>query len=335
MKPNDFSDARVLVTGGAGFIGSTLVWALNRRGCDRIVVCDRLGTDEKWRNLTPLRFADYVEADDLLPRLQSGALGKFDLVLHMGACSSTTEPNASFLIRNNYEFTRDLAAWALGQKTRFVYASSAATYGDGSAGMDDDDGKLDTLRPLNMYGYSKHLFDLHAKRAGFLNRMAGLKYFNVFGPNEGHKGDMRSLVHKSFGQVQVEGVIRLFKSYRSDFRDGEQKRDFLYVKDAVAMTLHLAASKKAGGLFNIGSGAARTWLDLARAVFAALKRKPKIEFIEMPEAIRDKYQYFTQANLSRLRAAGYNAPVTSLEDAVSDYVRNYLVPGRRLDPAVA
>ena len=335
MKPNDFSDARVLVTGGAGFIGSALVWALNRRGGERIVVCDRLGTDEKWRNLTPLRFADCVEADDLLPRLQSGALGKFDLVLHLGACSSTTETDAGFLIRNNYEFTRDLATWALGQKTRFVYASSAATYGDGSAGMDDDDDQLDKLRPLNMYGYSKHLFDLHAKRAGFLNQIAGLKYFNVFGPNEDHKGDMRSLVHKSFGQVQAEGVIRLFKSYRSDFRDGEQKRDFLYVKDAVAMTLHLAASKKAGGLFNIGGGKARTWLDLARAVFAALKHKPKIEFIEMPEAIRDKYQYFTEANLARLRAAGYNVPVTSLEDAVSDYVRNYLVPDKRLDPAVA
>jgi ADP-L-glycero-D-manno-heptose 6-epimerase len=335
MKPNDFPDARVLVTGGAGFIGSALVWALNRRGCERIVVCDRLGTDEKWRNLTPLRFADYVEADDLLPRLQSGALGKFDLVLHMGACSSTTETNAGFLIRNNFEFTKDLAAWALGQKTRFIYASSAATYGDGSAGMEDDNAKLDTLRPLNMYGYSKHLFDLHAKRAGFLNQIAGLKYFNVFGPNEDHKGDMRSLVHKSTAQVQTEGVIRLFKSYRSDFRDGEQKRDFLYVKDAVAMTLHLATTPKANGLFNIGGGKARTWLDLARAVFAALKRKPKIEFIEMPEAIRDKYQYFTEANLARLRAAGYTAPVTSLEDAVSDYVRNYLVPDQRLDPAVA
>jgi ADP-L-glycero-D-manno-heptose 6-epimerase len=335
MKPNDFPDARVLVTGGAGFIGSALVWALNRRGCERIVVCDRLGTDEKWRNLTPLRFADYVEADDLLPRLQSGALGKFDLVLHMGACSSTTETNAGFLIRNNFEFTKDLAAWALGQKTRFIYASSAATYGDGSAGMEDDNAKLDTLRPLNMYGYSKHLFDLHAKRAGFLNQIAGLKYFNVFGPNEDHKGDMRSLVHKSTAQVQTEGVIRLFKSYRSDFRDGEQKRDFLYVKDAVAMTLHLATTPKANGLFNIGGGKARTWLDLARAVFAALKRKPKVEFIEMPEVIRDKYQYFTEANLARLRAAGYTAPVTSLEDAVSDYVRNYLVPDKRLDPAVA
>ncbi len=338
MKPNDFSDARVLVTGGAGFIGSALVWALNRRGCERIVVCDRLSTDDKWRNLVSLRFADYVEADDLLPRLQSGALGKFDLILHLGACSSTTERDASFLIRNNYEFTKDLAAWALArtahrQKPRFVYASSAATYGDGSAGMEDDESQLDQLRPLNMYGCSKHLFDLHARRAGFLGRIVGLKYFNVFGPGEDHKGDMRSLVHKSFGQVRDTGAIRLFKSHRSDYRDGEQKRDFLYVKDATAMTLHLAATSKAHGLFNIGSGLAQTWNDLANAVFAALKRKPDIQFIEMPEAIRDKYQYFTRANLARLRAAGYTAPVTSLEDAVTDYVRNYLVPDKRLDPA--
>ena len=335
MKPNDFSDARVLVTGGAGFIGSALVWALNRCGCEHIVVCDRLGTDEKWRNLTPLRFAHYVEADELLPRLQNGALGKFNFVLHLGACSSTTERDAGFLIRNNYEFTKDLAAWSLANRTRFVYASSAATYGDGSAGMEDNDDKLDTLRPLNMYGYSKHLFDLHAKHAGFLNRIVGLKYFNVFGPNEDHKGDMRSVVHKSFGQVRETGVIRLFKSHRPDYRDGEQKRDFLYVKDAVAMTLYLAASEQANGLFNIGSGEARTWLDLARAVFAALKREPKIEFIEMPESIRDKYQYFTEANLARLRTAGYATPVTPLEEAVSDYVGNFLVPDKRLDPAVS
>jgi ADP-L-glycero-D-manno-heptose 6-epimerase len=334
MKHNDFFGARVLVTGGAGFIGSALVWALNRRGCDDIVVCDRLGTDEKWRNLAPLRFAEFVEADDLRLRLQSGVLGKFDLVLHMGACSSTTERDAGFLFRNNFEFTRDLADWSLAKNVRFVYASSAATYGDGSAGMEDDDSKLDTLRPLNMYGYSKHLFDLHAKRAGFLDDIVGLKYFNVFGPNEDHKGDMRSLVHKSFSQVKNEGVIRLFKSYRKDFRDGEQKRDFLYVKDAVAMTLHLATTKKAGGLFNIGSGKARTWIELANSVFAALDKKPKIEFIEMPETIRDKYQYFTQADISRLRAAGYKAPVTSLETAVKDYIRNYLAPDKRLDPAV-
>jgi ADP-L-glycero-D-manno-heptose 6-epimerase len=334
MKPNDFSGARVLVTGGAGFIGSALVWGLNRHGCENIVVCDLLGTTEKWRNLTPLRFADYVEADALLPRLQSGALGKFDLVLHMGACSATTEKDSTYLIKNNYEFTKDLAVWSLANKTRFVYASSAATYGDGSAGMDDNDSILDTLRPLNMYGYSKHLFDQHAKRAGFLNKIVGLKYFNVFGPNEDHKGDMRSLVHKSFAQVQGEGGIRLFKSYRKEYKNGEQKRDFLYVKDCVAMTLHLAATPKANGLFNIGSGGARSWVDLANAVFIALKKKPNIKFIEMPETIRDKYQYFTQANLLRLRGAGYTAPVTSLENAVFDYVRKYLLLDKRLDPSV-
>ena len=334
MKPNDFSGARVLVTGGAGFIGSALVWGLNQHGCENIVVCDILGTTEKWRNLAPLRFADYVEADALLPRLQSGALGKFDLVLHMGACSATTEKDSTYLIKNNYEFTKDLAVWSLANKTRFVYASSAATYGDGLAGMDDNEFILDALRPLNMYGYSKHLFDLHAKRAGFLNKIVGLKYFNVFGPNEDHKGDMRSLVHKSFAQVQSEGVIRLFKSYRKEYKNGEQKRDFLYVKDCVAMTLHLAATPKANGLFNIGSGGARSWVDLANAVFIALKKKPNVKFIEMPETIRDKYQYFTQANLLRLRGAGYNAPVTSLENAVFDYVRKYLLLDKRLDPSV-
>ena len=334
MKPDDFSHARVLVTGGAGFIGSALVWTLNRRGCDQVVVCDILGTTEKWRNLTPLRFADYVEAADLLPRLQSGALGKFDLVLHMGACSATTEKDATYLAKNNYEFTKDLAHWALANKVRFVYASSAATYGDGSAGMEDDESKLDTLRPLNIYGYSKHLFDLHARRAGILNKLVGLKFFNVYGPNEDHKGDMRSLVHKSFAQVQGKGVIQLFKSYRDDYQDGEQKRDFLYVKDCVAMTLHLAATPRACGLFNIGSGQARTWVDLSHAVFSALKKKPVIKFIEMPETIRDKYQYFTQANLLRLRGAGYAAPVTSLENAVRDYVCKYLLPDKRLDPSL-
>lgn len=326
---SDWSRQRVLVTGGAGFIGSALVWKLNQLGCEQVVVCDRLGTDLKWRNLVPLRFADYLEADDLLVRLQKKALGRFDLVLHLGACSATTEQDACFLVRNNYEFTKDLAYWAVANKARFVYASSAATYGDGSAGMDDR-GPLEALRPLNMYGYSKHLFDLHASRAGLLERIVGLKYFNVFGPNEGHKGDMRSLVHKSFAQVHEQGTIQLFKSYRKEFGDGEQKRDFLYVKDAVDMTLHLAASREAGGLFNIGSGQARTWNELARAVFAALARDPNIEYIEMPETIRDRYQYFTVADLSRLRQSGYGASPTSLEAAVTDYVRNYLIPDKRL-----
>jgi len=326
----DFHQLRVLVTGGAGFIGSALVWELNRRGCENIVITDMLGTTEKWKNLTPLRFADYLEAEDLLPRLDQDALGKFDIVLHLGACSATTERDAAFLIHNNFEYTKHLAAWSLANNARFVYASSAATYGDGSAGMSDTDPDIEKLRPLNMYGYSKHLFDLYAKRHGFLDRIVGLKYFNVFGPNETHKDDMRSLVNKSYSQVVETGVIRLFKSYRPDFKDGEQKRDFLYVKDAVAMTLHLATHLDAGGLFNIGSGEAHTWIELANAVFAALGRPPAIEFIEMPETIRDKYQYFTRADNGRLRATGYVQSVMTLDEAVADYVKNYMVPGRHL-----
>ena len=326
-----WSEKRILVTGGAGFIGSALVWALNQRGAGRIVISDLLGTSEKWRNLTALRFEDYVEADDLRSRLTSGALGGFDCVLHLGACSATTERDATYLIRNNFEFTKDLAAWSLAHGARFVYASSAATYGEGDQGMSDaTDTPLEALRPLNMYGYSKHLFDLHARANGSLGHIVGLKYFNIYGPNEDHKDEMRSVVHKAFAQVRDEGLIRLFKSYRPDFADGGQQRDFLYVKDAAAMTLHLAAHPTAGGLFNIGCGRAQTWLDLAHALFAACGKEPRIEFIEMPEALRGKYQYFTQADITRLRATGYDAPITPLVDAVRDYVQGYLAPDRRL-----
>ena len=331
--PSPLPFSRVLVTGGAGFIGSALVWALNRRGVDRIVVVDRLGTDEKWRNLVPLAFEDYLEADDLLPRLASGALGDFDCVLHMGACSATTERDATFLARNNFEFTKSLAQWAVPRQVRFVYASSAATYGDGAAGMDDraqDPASLQRLRPLNAYGYSKHLLDLWAARHGVLDRMVGCKFFNVFGPNEAHKGDMRSLVHKAFGQVQETGSVKLFRSHRPDYQDGEQTRDFLYVKDCVAMTLHLAAAPSAAGLYNLGSGVANSWNELAHALFAAMGRAPRIEYVDMPASIRDKYQYHTRADIGRLRAAGYTAPVTPLADAVRDYVTHYLDGDRRL-----
>jgi ADP-L-glycero-D-manno-heptose 6-epimerase len=323
--------ARVLVTGGAGFIGSALVWELNRRGSKRIIVCDRLDTTTKWRHLRPLAFQDYVEAEDLFERLRTGDLGRFDLVLHMGACSSTTERDAAFLVRNNYEFSRDLAQWSLDNGARFVYASSAATYGDGSAGMRDADDPetLQLLRPLNMYGYSKQMFDLYAARSGWLAKIAGAKYFNVFGPNEDHKGDMRSVVHKAYEQIRDSGRVKLFKSDRLEYADGEQRRDFLYVKDAVAMTLHLATTRS-NGIYNIGSGTASTWNELVAAVFAALGRQPKIEYIEMPTEIRDKYQYFTQADIAKLRAKKYNAPVTPLREAVADYVKNYLVPEKDL-----
>ena len=324
---------RVLVTGGAGFIGSALIWALNQLGVEKVIVTDRLGTDEKWRNLVPLGFEDYLEADDLMRRLEFDSLGRFDLILHLGACSATTERDATFLARNNFEYTKELAHWALRRGVRFVYASSAATYGDGAAGMADQDDSaeaLTRLRPLNAYGYSKHLFDQYAARAGILRQIVGLKYFNVYGPNEAHKGDMRSLVHKAYGQIEQTGGVQLFKSHRPDYRDGEQQRDFLYVKDAIAMTLHLAMTPHAHGLFNIGSGAAHTWLELTGALFAAMGRMPQVTFIDMPESIRAKYQYHTQADIAKLRAAGYSAPVTPLPEAVADYVRGYLVGDRRL-----
>lgn len=321
------------MTGGAGFIGSALVWGLNARGIAEIVIADRLGTTDKWRNLAPLRFEDYLEADDLFPRLDGGALGEFSLVLHMGACSSTLERDASYLARNNFEFTKKLARWSLANDARFVYASSAATYGDGTAGMSDrvrsaDD--LALLRPLNAYGYSKQLFDQYALSHGMLERVAGLKFFNVFGPNEGHKGEMRSLVDKAYEQIRDTGRVRLFKSYRPEYRDGEQRRDFVYVKDVVDMTLHLAHAPGAAGLYNIGSGEAHTWLDLSRALFAAMGREPEIEFIEMPEAMRARYQYHTCADISRLRGTGYDAPVTPLGAAVADYVKSYLASDHRL-----
>jgi ADP-L-glycero-D-manno-heptose 6-epimerase len=324
-----WSDKRVIVTGGAGFIGSVLVWELNRRGCTQVAVADFAMGADKSANLAGLRYTEFIEASELYARLASGSIGKLDCIFHLGACSSTTETNEKYLRENNFEYSRDLAKWALGAGVRFVYASSAATYGDGSAGMDDSDPRqMERLRPLNLYGQSKQWMDLHALQEGWLDRIVGLKYFNVFGPNENHKGDMRSLVCKSYADVLKSGVIRLFKSHRPEYRDGEQRRDFLYVKDAVAMTLHLAANPTANGIFNIGSGQARSWNDLARAVFTALGREPHIEYIDMPEAIRDKYQYFTQANIHKLLAAGYAQPITSLEDAVLDYVVNYLVPGR-------
>ena len=323
---------KILVTGGAGFIGSALVWALNRMGIDAILLSDRLDKTEKFKNLTPLQFEDYVEADDLLRMVERNAseLNEIRMVFHLGACSSTTERDGRFLIQNNYAYSKALAHWAVGRKLRFVYASSAATYGDGSRGMDDRDENLARLRPLNMYAYSKQLFDCYLQRRSWLNRVLGLKYFNVFGPNESHKGEMRSLVHKAFYQIQEEGCVHLFKSYHPDYADGQQERDFLYVKDAVAITLHLAQQPRAVGLFNVGSGRASTWLDLVRPLFAAMGRPFKVNFIEMPEALREKYQYSTCATIDKLRSLGYETPIRELADSVTDYVSHYLIPGHHL-----
>ncbi len=327
----DLSKGRILVTGGAGLIGSALVWELNRRGLNDILIADFIGSDEKWKNLVPLRFADYIEADDLLMRLDVSTQQFDDIrtIFHLGACSSTTETDAAYLIRNNFEYTKALARFALEGDRRFVYASSAATYGGLEASLPESV-DLETLRPLNMYGYSKHLFDCYAQRSGMLPRITGVKYFNIFGPNEDHKGDMRSVVHKAFYQILETGQVSLFKSYRPEFRHGEQRRDFLYVKDAVAATAYLAENVDGGGLFNIGSGQPTTWLALVTAIFNSLGQNPNIKFIEMPEELQDRYQYFTCADIAKLRKAGFNQQMTPLTDAVRDYVLNYLIPDRHL-----
>ena len=337
----------LVVTGGSGFIGSAIVWRLNELGREDIVVVDRKDDVAKEKNLAPLKFAEFVDADDFITRLDD--FKETDAIIHMGACSSTTETNREYMMSNNYQYTRDLAEFAIANDIRFIYASSAATYGDGSAGMNDGTDELDKLRPLNLYGESKHLFDKDAARSGMFEKIVGLKYFNVFGPNENHKGDMRSLVNKAFGQINETGKLQLFKSAHPDYADGEFGRDFVYVKDAVEMTLHflgiemlnastgaltdVRATDTRGGLFNIGSGKMHTWNALAAAIFKALEREPNIEYIDMPEILSDKYQYHTEADITRIRQAGYGGEITSLEAAVSDYVRNYLVPGKHLGEA--
>lgn len=327
----------IIVTGGAGLIGSAVVQRLNELGREDILIVDHLGLTDKWRNLTPLRFMDYLEKDAFERILDDGSFAgrlpgdrRLDAVIHLGACSATTEPDASYLIRNNFEYSRKLALAALATDARFVYASSAATYGDGENGFVDDDSRLPLLRPMNMYGYSKQLFDLWALRRGLLDKIVGIKYFNVYGPNEQHKGEMRSLVLKAYEQIGATGTLRLFKSHRPEYGDGEQLRDFVYVKDAAAMTLHFLRNNKANGIFNVGGGTTVSWNRLARAVFSAMERPVNIEYIDMPESIRNTYQYLTCAETAKIRAVGYTEAVTSVEDAVHDYVRNYLVPGKRL-----
>ena len=314
----------ITVTGGAGFIGSALIRALNKRQITDILVVDEYGKD-KCKNLANLSFADYVEKNDFLKTVVEKKIGTdIEAVFHTGACSDTTETDAAYLRKNNYEYTKLLAQWATEANVRFIYASSAATYGDGSAGFGDDEERIENSRPLNLYGQSKQMFDLWAHRAGLLKKIAGLKYFNVFGPNEYHKGEMRSFCLKAFEQINAKGKVRLFKSYKSEYADGEQMRDFLYVKDAVDMTLFFLDNPRLSGLFNIGAGKARTWNDLAAAVFAAMDKSVKIEYIDMPDSIRNQYQYFTEADISKLRRVGYDKEITSLEDAIKDYVQNYL-----------
>jgi ADP-L-glycero-D-manno-heptose 6-epimerase len=322
----------IVITGAAGLIGSAVVRELNRRGHENLILVDHLGDTDKWMNLRTLRFAEYMEKEDFFFLIEENNdfFSEASAFIHLGACSSTTERDASYLIQNNYQYSIALAEYASEHSIRMVYASSAATYGDGERGFDDDINTIQGLLPLNPYGYSKHAFDLWLKRLHFAPAFAGIKYFNIFGPNEYHKGEMRSVVLKAFYQIRDEGRLRLFKSYRDDYRDGEQKRDFLYVEDAAKMTVHLALdNREANGLFNAGRGEANTWLELAHAIFEAMGKKPQIEFIEMPESMRGKYQYYTCAPMQRMRETGYTTPASSLKESVSDYVQGYLLRSER------
>lgn len=320
----------IIVTGGAGFIGSAFIWRLNKEGFDDIVIVDHLGTSDKWKNLVNRRFNEYIPKDEFLQMVGDDVVPfEASAVVHMGACSSTTERNADFLWKNNFLYTKILAQWALKHGVRFIYASSAATYGDGTKGFSDDHGTIHELKPINMYGYSKQLFDLWVLRNKLEGKIAGIKFFNVFGPNEYHKTDMTSVIFKAFYQIRETGKVRLFQSYLPQYPDGGQLRDFVYVKDCIDVMWWLLQHPTANGIFNLGAGKARTWNDLVSAVFAAMGLKTNIEYIEMPESLRNQYQYFTEAKMDKFKAAGCPVAFSSLEDSVRDYVVHYLL---NIDP---
>jgi ADP-L-glycero-D-manno-heptose 6-epimerase len=318
----------LLVTGGAGFIGSNVVAALNEAGRADIVVNDVLGTDQKWRNLAKRQVADVVAPADLFRWLDER---KLDAVVHMGAISDTTATDADLVMENNFRTSMRLLDWCTGANVPFIYASSAATYGDGVQGFNDEwsPEALQKLKPMNLYGWSKQLFDQavaerFVKKEKLPPQWAGLKFFNVFGPNEYHKGEMMSLVAKRFDDAKSGRTVRLFKSHREGIGDGEQRRDFIYVDDAVAVVRWLMQTPAVSGIFNVGTGKARSFRDLISSLFRALNLEPKIEYIDMPENIRGQYQYFTEAKVENLLRAGYNAGFTSLEDGVRSYVTKFL-----------
>ncbi len=320
----------ILITGGAGFIGSNLVAALDERGLPDLVVCDRLGNDDKWRNLGKRELAGLILPETLAAFLGSHPKG-IDAIFHLGASSSTTERDADLIIENNFALSLALWDWCAATGTRFIYASSAATYGGGEAGFGDDGSSdaLAKLQPLNAYGWSKHLFDrrvarLVERKEATPPQWAGIKFFNVFGPNEYHKGDQKSVVAQIFVRAEAGAHCHLFRSHREGIPHGGQKRDFVYINDCVAEMLFLYDHPEVSGLFNSGSGTARSFADLAAAVYRALGKEPMIDYVDTPVQIRDKYQYFTEAPMARIRAAGFNAPATSLEDGVKDYVQTYL-----------
>lgn len=323
----------IVVTGGAGFIGSVLAWQLNAAGRrDLLLVDQRAERSPKWDNVKSRVFEAYLESDAFLERLEHGAFnGRIDAIFHLGACADTTERDADYLRRHNSEYSERVARWALDHHVYCAYASSAAVYGDGQLGFSDDDALAARLTPLNPYGQSKLDFDRWVIQRGYVDQLIGLRFFNVYGPNEYHKGEMRSMVHKGFEQVMATGRLRLFKSYRNDYPDGGQQRDFVYVKDVVDAMRWFYQHPQKTGIYNLGSGTARSWNDLAGALFGACGKPVQIDYIEMPESIKHQYQYFTEADLKKLRAAGGPPPKYSLEQGVADYVtRHLLTPSRHV-----
>lgn len=315
----------IVVTGGAGFIGSCIVARLNQMGHDDLIIVDHLDDEGmKQKNFDGKKYSTYYDKVEFLQKVLNGDLDGVDSIIHMGACSSTTGTDADYYKQNNLQYTQHLAQWCFARSISYIYASSAATYGDGECGYNDDESMLSELKPLNLYGWSKHNFDQWVIEKGFRDKVVGLKFFNVFGPNEFHKKDMRSVVNKAYPRMASEGKITLFKSHRSDYKDGEQKRDFIYVKDVVDVVIFFLEHPEIHGIYNVGTGRARSWNDLADVLFAAVGKEPDIEYIDMPDHLQSKYQYFTQASMDKIRSVGYDKSFTSLEDSVKDYVQNYL-----------
>ncbi len=315
----------ILLTGGAGFIGSVLLWRLNRQGEERIVVVDRLRDGPKWKNLIGRRFEEFVDREQAFAWLDRHG-SAIPAVIHLGACTDTTETDLDYLMTINYAYSQRLWRWAVERGMPFLYASSAATYGGGEHDYEDGLEGIERFRPLNGYAFSKQAFDLWVRgQAKRPPQWAGLKFFNVYGPHEYHKGRMASMVFHGFRQARDAGVIRLFRSHRPAYGDGEQQRDFISVFDCVEVMVWLLEHPQVSGLFNLGTGQARTFNDLARAVFQAMGREPAIEYFDMPEDLRGKYQDYTEAPMARLRSAGYTAPFRALEEGVAECVRNYLV----------
>lgn len=316
---------KIVVTGGAGFIGSNLIKALNEKNITNIIVVDHLAHNiSKKENLTDLRYQVYFDQDEFLKQIQENTIKDIDTIVHLGARTDTTEKDKNFLIENNTVYSQKLFDFCLSNNCRFIYASSAATYGDGKQGYSDGERNL---KPLNYYGLSKYLFDEWLlNKKGKPSQWVGLKFFNVYGPKEYHKGFMASVIYHGFNEIKRDGGIKLFKSYKRSYKNGEQKRDFIYIKDVMRVILFFLEHGKISGIFNVGTGKARTFLDLANALFSAINLTPEVKFIDMPSGIKDKYQYFTQADISFLGKIGYSKKFTELEEGVRDYVQNYLVP---------